>query len=171
MERARRHPAHRDGRVAVRPGPRELAPLVLAAWLAALAFGCGPAPRPASDAWAKAWAEERASWPGAEELTGPGAQGACERMLVSTRAARGRLLPAPDEVLDRAAEAWIERAGGLAFDCPGAQGDDEAVRAALREMDELAAQIQAALGVEQGDQDPPLSRRLALAVPSSAPSW
>lgn len=130
--------------------------LCVALLVAGLAASCGPSDRPDPATWRDAWAAERATLPTERDLAGPNARGVCDRLLVSSRTARRRLLPSPDEALDRAVDDWIERVGGLAFDCPGAQGDAGAVHATIHEIDEIAAEVEAALRVMEGS---PSARR------------
>lgn len=150
------HSATRDRR-----SPPSAGSLPVLLLVAALVASCGPSHRPDLAAWRVAWAAERADLPTADDLEGPDARTVCERLLVSSRTAPKRLLPSPDKALDRAVEQWIDRTGGLAFDCPGAEGDAAAVRSAMQELDEIAAEIEAALrvmGREDGARGMPAGR-------------
>lgn len=130
------------------PSPRRWAAAAIAVTL--LASGgtaCSDTDQPEAATWAAAWADAqdlvpaRDSWdagaPGTEE---------CEAVLVSLRDAKSDLFPAPDDTLATTAEQWFETADGGFFECFG-DGDRAAeVDRVYGELDELAAEVDAALG-------------------------
>jgi hypothetical protein len=114
------------------------------------AAGCGGGARPDTASW-------QARWRAARELVPPTAafrvedpRPLCGRVLRELKSARGRLLPAPSDVLERAAGAWLDFAEALMFDCPLREGPHAGFDAGFVELQRLAVEVEAELAYEGG---------------------
>jgi hypothetical protein len=92
--------------------------------------------------------------PGVRELEGEEARAACESLLGDLHSARLELLPTPVPLLDQTVQDWVHAAEKLAFECPGARGHEESLLAAIEKLELLAAEIDAALVMQQGHATP-----------------
>lgn len=133
---------HRDRRSTARRGIR----LVLVVLVAAVAVAaCGREPRPDVATWRARWEEARALVPPAEALQPPDDQ-VCEDVLVDLRATRPDLSPAPDDVLEESMVAWITFAESTFFECFDDDIGADSVEVAYGRLDQLADEVDAALG-------------------------
>jgi len=120
--------------------------IVITLLLLAANVTCSVRSRPSLESWSQIWKATRARIPARSDFErADDARVLCNRMLVTSKEARSALIPTPDASLDTAVQAWMERVGGLAFDCPSARGETEPFDAAMREIAILDAEIEAGL--------------------------
>jgi hypothetical protein len=106
---------------------------------------CGGPARPELPAWRATWAQVRALVPDERDFGSGDPQPLCTALLAAIREDYAALVPAPDPSLDAAVEAWLERAEGLAFECPTGPDQRETRQAAFTDLAVLEAEIEAGL--------------------------
>jgi hypothetical protein len=109
------------------------------------ALGCGGPARPELPAWQASWTQVRSLVPDEQAFDSGDAMAHCTALLAAIREGYASLVPAPSESLDAAVGEWLERAEGLAFECPTGPARREARRAALSELAALEAEVEAGL--------------------------
>lgn len=108
---------------------------------AALVLSSCAGDRPAVADWRDTWQQERATVPD-ESVLRDGGQELCDDLVGRLRSTRDTLTPTPTELLDDAVDAWISHAETLVFECTL---DEDLLAAKLRELDVLAAEVDAGL--------------------------
>jgi hypothetical protein len=108
-------------------------------------LACGGAGRPALPAWQASWAQVRALVPEEQTFESRDAMAHCTALLAAIRERRDSLVPAPSESLDAAVGEWLDRAEGLAFECPAGPAQREARKVARERLAVLEAEIAAGL--------------------------
>lgn len=109
------------------------------------ALGCGGPARPELRAWRASWEQVRALVPSEREFGSGDAKPRCTALLAGIHEGYAALLPTPDQGLDAAVDAWLQRAEGLAFECPADPAQREALQTAFSELAVLEAEIEAGL--------------------------
>ena len=133
--------------------------------LAALAVvACQPRQRPTMATWLPAWEAAKKEMPARTSFDGSEDREICGHALGQLRQARERIIPAPDDDLDRLADAWLHLAEDMMFECPEKWGEHTGFDQGYRELARLALEVDLALrtssrnalpqGPEDGDQLP-----------------
>lgn len=108
--------------------------------------GCFGQPRPSAEVWGRTWAEVRAAVPGPDAFReASDVRELCGRILGDLHAGRKKLLPAPDEDVEHAVEAWLAFAEQIVFECPASVEGQSRFDADLERLDWLAAEVDARL--------------------------
>lgn len=138
----------------MRAAPLRAAPVaVLATVLLWGVAACGERAAPGPVAWQARWRVVREQVPPAAAFRVEDPRPLCGRALRDLKAARGRLQPAPTDVLDHAVGAWLDFAEAMMFDCPVREGPHAGFEAGFVELERLASQVDAALAY--GGEPPP----------------
>lgn len=123
--------------------PRLLAP-VFAAALLLTATGCEETEQPTAAEWRAEWRETADAVPSQAELGEP-SEDVCNDVLGEIRESRSELRPAPDEVVDSAADAWFTYAEHVFFTCFEDVGSDQPVETAYDTLERLRNGVESAL--------------------------
>lgn len=121
-----------------------------AAWVvcgALLLAACGPPQRPARDEWERSWEDIQEVVPSPDQLQRPVSDETCADVLAKLREHSEDLTPAPDEVIQAAAQAWVSHAEQLFFECFDPDGLGESIKDGYDKLQQLQAEVDAALAV------------------------
>lgn len=121
-----------------------------AAWVvcgALLLAACGPPERPARDEWERSWQDIQEVVPSPGQLERPVSRETCEDVLAKLREHGQDLTPAPDEVIQAGAQAWLSHAEHLFFECFNPDRPDESIKDGYEQLQQLQAEVDAALAV------------------------
>lgn len=110
----------------------------------ALLSGCGTPDRPTRGEWRRAWADIQEVVPPPSQLEDPVADETCGEVLGALRRYRRELTPAPDDVIQNAAEAWVSHAEHMFVDCFDTSRRQEAIAEEYDKLEQLRAQVDAA---------------------------
>ena len=104
--------------------------------------------------WLPAWEAAKKTMPARTSFDGSKDRGICGRALGQLRQARERILPAPDDNLDRLVDAWLHLAEDIMFECPGNWGEHTGFDEGYRELTRLALEVDLALRTSGRDALP-----------------
>lgn len=119
-----------------------------AAWVvcsALLLAACGPPKAPAKDEWKRSWQDIQEVVPPPDQLERPVSRETCEDVLAKLREHSQELIPAPDEVIQAGAQAWVTQAEQMFFECFDPDRPDESIDDGYDELQQLEAEVDAAL--------------------------
>lgn len=121
-----------------------------AAWVvcsALLLVACGPPEPSARDEWERSWEDIQEVVPAPDQLERPVSRGTCADVLAKLREHGQELTPAPDEVIQAGAQAWLAHAEQLFFECFDPDQPDESITDGYDKLQQLQAEVDAALAV------------------------
>jgi len=95
--------------------------------------------------WLPAWEAAKKAIPTRTSFDGSEDREICGHALGQLRQARERILPAPDDDLDRLAGAWLHLAEDMMFECPEKLGEHAGFDEGYRELARLAREVDLAL--------------------------
>lgn len=127
-------------------GPRRFA-TVVGAWLMLVAVGlasCTPQ-RPSRDEWRESWEGVQEVVPPAEQLSRPPDHDTCSEVLGDLRERGVELTPAPDRIIQEAAQAWLSHAESLFFGCFEDEDPEERIEEGYATLERLRAEVEAVL--------------------------
>ena len=104
--------------------------------------------------WLPAWEAAKEAMPARTSFDGSEDQEICGRALDQLRQSRERILPAPDDDLDRLVNAWLQLAEGVLFGCPANWGEHTGFDGGYRELARLALEVDLALRTSGRDVMP-----------------
>jgi hypothetical protein len=109
--------------------------------------------------WLPAWEAAKKTMPARTSFDGSEDRKICGRVLGELQQARERILPAPDDNLDRLVDAWLHLAEDVMLGCPENWGEHTGFDGGYRELTRLALEVDLALRTSGGDalpESPPL---------------
>lgn len=101
--------------------------------------------------WLPSWEAAKKAMPVRTSFDGTRDHEICGRALGQLRRSRERILPAPDDDLDRLVDAWLYLAEDILFECPESSGEHTGFDDGYRELARLALEVD--LAIRTGSQD------------------
>jgi hypothetical protein len=95
--------------------------------------------------WVPSWEAAKKAMPVRTSFDGTRDQEICGRALGQLRQLRQRILPAPDDDLDRLVDAWLHLAEDILFECPASFGEHTGFDEGYRELTRLALEVDLAI--------------------------
>lgn len=107
---------------------------------------CSAQPRPSPETWGETWSRVRAVVPEPAAFhDASDVRQLCGRVLGDLHQAREELFPAPDDDVARVAEAWLEFAEQMVYECPTRADGESGFDADLERLGWMAAEVDARL--------------------------
>lgn len=134
--------SHRDR---VRAGTRPVSLVVICLVVALGLASCTSSERPSRDQWRGSWEGVQEVVPPADGLSRPPDHEVCSDVLGELRERGSGLTPAPDDIIDEAAQAWLSHAESLFFECFQDGDPEERIEEGYATMERLASEVEAVL--------------------------